>query len=358
MIYPFSGLSSKGLSGFLVIIGSCQLLDHIGIWSTLSPFATAINTIHVSDQGHFGMTEMDAKSQELPYLGQVVELADAGKVFYQALKNRQNIQLYCPNKVAQLARNIDSVNVTLDDGKQLTTKLLVAADGAISSCCDMFNISSTSHDFQQTAIIANISTSEPHKGRAFERFTPNGPIALLPMSDNRSSLVWCLPPDEADALLTSSESNFIEALQACFGWRMGEITQVGTRFSYPLLLRQSDKLISHRFAVIGNAAQTLHPIAGQGFNLGLRDVMTLAEEITQAITVTNDSGSNAVLSSYQQRREPDRYATVAMTSSLVHGFSNHSIPFILGRNLGLMAMSAHPHLQAPLIQRALGLVNR
>ncbi|WP_028022956.1 2-octaprenyl-6-methoxyphenyl hydroxylase [Enterovibrio calviensis] len=338
--------------------GSCQLLEQLGIWQKVAPFATAINTIHVSDRGHFGLTEMNARKEGLPYLGNVIELADAGRVFHQALHQAKNITLYCPSFVTELRRETDKVSITLNDGQVLTTKLMVAADGALSSCCDMVGIARHEHDFEQVALIANVTTSLPHQGKAFERFTETGPVALLPMSEGRSSLVWCVKPHQADDLLALSDGEFTDKLQHMFGWRLGQLLHVGQRSSYPLILRQATQLVSHRFAVVGNAAQTLHPIAGQGFNLGLRDVVTLAEEIAQAHNEHQDGGNMMMLQRYLHRREPDRDATVAMTSGLVHGFSNTSAPLIVGRNLGLAAMSVFSGLKAPLLTRAMGLVER
>lgn len=338
--------------------GSCQLLEQIGIWPVLAPFATPITTIHVSDRGHFGLTEMHASKEGVPFLGNVIELADAGRVFHKALGDAQNITLFCPAFVSEIERDTDKVTLTLNDGQTLTTRLVVAADGALSSCCDKVGIDRHEHDFEQIALIANVTTELAHQGRAFERFTETGPVALLPMSEGRSSLVWCVKPHEAPALLAMSDNEFAQALQRAFGWRLGRLLHVGQRGSYPLILRQATRLISHRFAVVGNAAQTLHPIAGQGFNLGLRDVVTLAEEIANAHLNQKDCGEMPVLQSYLARREPDRDATVAMTSGLVHGFSNTAAPLILGRNLGLAAMSVCSELKAPLLKRAMGLVER
>lgn len=338
--------------------GSCQLLEGIGIWSSLVPFATPISRIHVSDRGHFGLTEIHASDQGVDYLGNVIELADAGREFHQALGKAKNISLFCPAFVANIERSIDSVTLTLNDGQQLNTRLMVAADGAISSCCNMVGIERFEHDFEQVAIIANVTTDIAHQGRAFERFTQTGPVALLPMSQGRSSLVWCVKPHQAPTMLAMSDDEFAQALQDAFGWRLGRLLHVGERTSYPLILRQATRLISHRFAVVGNAAQTLHPIAGQGFNLGLRDVITLAEEIAHGYHQEQDIGAMPMLQGYLARREPDRDATVAMTAGLVHGFSNTTAPLILGRNLGLAAMSVCSELKAPLLKRAMGLVER
>ncbi|MDD1782937.1 2-octaprenyl-6-methoxyphenyl hydroxylase [Enterovibrio sp. ZSDZ35] len=338
--------------------GSSQLLASLGLWKALSPFATAIEHIHVSDKGHFGLTEMHAKDEGVESLGSVIELADAGRVFHAALTSSKTVTLFCPAFVTDIHRTVDDVTLTLNDSNKIRTKLVIAADGATSSCCQMVGIDRHEHDFEQVALIANVTTAMPHQGKAFERFTESGPIALLPMSEGRSSLVWCAKPKQASELLKLSDNAFIDALQRTFGWRLGKILHVGERNSYPLVLRQTTQLISHRFAVVGNAAQTLHPIAGQGFNLGLRDVVTLAEEIANAHHSGEDVGGMALLQQYLERREPDRNATVAMTSGLVHGFSNTSAPLILGRNLGLAAMSVCSELKAPLLQRAMGLVER
>ncbi|PKF51667.1 2-octaprenyl-6-methoxyphenyl hydroxylase [Enterovibrio nigricans] len=338
--------------------GSCQLLASLGLWKKLSPLATTIDHIHVSDRGHFGLTEMHAKEEGVESLGSVIELADAGRVFHSALTESQAITMFCPAFVTDIHRQRDDVTLTLNDNTKIKTKLVVAADGATSSCCQMIGIERHEHDFRQAALIANVTPSIPHQGKAFERFTETGPIALLPMSEGRCSLVWCVKPDDAAALLALSDSAFIDALQRAFGWRLGKLLHAGERSSYPLILRQATQLISHRFAVVGNAAQTLHPIAGQGFNLGLRDVATLAEEIAIAHQSGIDIGGMPLLQQYLERREPDRDATVAMTSGLVHGFSNTSAPLILGRNLGLAAMSVCRELKAPLLQRAMGLVER
>ncbi|EAZ72721.1 2-octaprenyl-6-methoxyphenol hydroxylase [Vibrio cholerae NCTC 8457] len=174
------------------------------------------------------------------------------------------------------------------------------------------------------------------------------------MSQDRLSLVWCLPPEQVAHWLHCSEAEFLQGLQQAFGWRLGALTHAGERSVYPLVLRYREQTVSHRFAIVGNAAQTLHPIAGQGFNLGIRDVATLAEEITRS----DDAGEYALLQRYFQRRQADRTATISLTTGLVHTFSNDWLAMRMGRNLGLMAMDNLPLLKAPLLRRTLGIVNR
>ncbi|PSW18598.1 2-octaprenyl-6-methoxyphenyl hydroxylase [Photobacterium sanctipauli] len=341
-----------------VSLGSVSLLESVGCWQQLAKVATPIEHIHVSDRGHAGMVNIDAKEQAVDALGYVIELADAGRIFHQRLNELDRIDLLCPATIAGIERQQAGVTVSLDTGDTIEGKLLVAADGALSGCCDMLGIGRCEHDFEQVAVIANVTTSEPHAGRAFERFTSHGPVALLPMSEGRSSLVWCVRPEDQAKVMGWSDDEFLSQLQQAFGWRLGEMVKTGSRSAYPLLLRQSQRLTSHRVAVVGNAAQTLHPIAGQGFNLGLRDVVTLAEEVTKGVGLYGDAGCQRVLSGYRQRREPDRGATVAMTAGLVGIFSNCSLPFIVGRNTGLMAMELIDVLKAPLVRRAMGQVER
>lgn len=338
--------------------GSANLLEKIGCWDTLAPVATPIEHIHVSDRGHAGLVRIDRRDIAVDALGYVIELADAGRVFHHQLADLTNVDLLCPAMITGITRHQDAVDLVLDNGDSLQAKLLVAADGALSGCCEMLNIGRSEYDFDQIAVIANITTAEPHQGRAFERFTPQGPLALLPMTEGRSSLVWCIRPEARDEVMGWDDETFLAQLQQAFGWRLGELVKTGRRSAYPLLLRQSERLTSHRVAVVGNAAQTLHPIAGQGFNLGLRDVMSLAEEIATGVTAGEDAGSAAVLSRYRQRREADRDATVAMTTGLVGLFANDSFPLVAGRNVGLMAMGAMDVVKGPLVRRAMGQVER
>ncbi|MCD9487799.1 2-octaprenyl-6-methoxyphenyl hydroxylase [Photobacterium iliopiscarium] len=338
--------------------GSSRLLDTIQLWPTLANVATAIKHIHVSDRGHAGMVELSAQQLAVDALGYVIELAEAGKIFHHQLATRSNIDLFCPAKVEHIERTQAEALVRLNTGKRLRTKLVVAADGATSHCCELLHIGRDEYDFEQVAVIANITTAEPHQGQAFERFTEHGPVALLPMAQGRSSLVWCIEPQQQARIMALSDAQFLTELQAVFGWRLGALMVVGERHCYPLILRQSQRLVSHRTAVIGNAAQTLHPIAGQGFNLGLRDAMTLAEEIAAGVKRGADIGLPAVLGRYRERRLPDRQATIAMTTSLVSLFANDNPALAVGRNLGLMTMSLSNTLQAPLLRRAMGQVKR
>ncbi|EGQ8066865.1 2-octaprenyl-6-methoxyphenyl hydroxylase [Vibrio parahaemolyticus] len=335
--------------------GTVNLLRHLELWSAIEPFSTPIEHIHVSDRSHAGMTDITKHDVGVEALGYVVELADVGRVYQELLTHSTAIDLYCPDSAKHITRTQENVTLELASGELLNAKLLVAADGAVSQCCQQIGLELSEHDFDQVAVIANIVTQEPHQGRAFERFTENGPVALLPMSDNRMSLVWCLRPDEAQIVMELSESEFLERLQQDFGWRLGAMQKVGLRASYPLLLRHRKQNISHRFAIVGNAAQTLHPIAGQGFNLGIRDVVTLAEELVKQ---GEDVGRYQGLIRFSQRREADRNETIWLTSSLVHVFSNDLLAMRIGRNTALAAMDNLSIFKQPLLRHTLGLVKR
>ncbi|MCY9805416.1 2-octaprenyl-6-methoxyphenyl hydroxylase [Vibrio scophthalmi] len=346
------GFDSRSIA---LSFGTVEILKSLGLWEQIAPVATAIKHIHVSDRSHAGMTNIDHSDISVAALGYVVELADVGRIYQTQLEQRPSISLLCPDSVHEIERTASHNVVTLQSGEQVECRLLVAADGAISSCCQALGFELKQHDFDQVALIANIRCQQAHQGRAFERFTEQGPVALLPMSDDRMSLVWCLRPEVAERVLQLDDAAFLAELQQAFGWRLGQMTQVGLRASYPLLLRYRAQNISHRFAIVGNAAQTLHPIAGQGFNLGIRDVASLAEEVVQSLA---DVGRYQVLNAFNRRRQADRDTTIAMTSALVHIFSNDYLSLRIGRNLGLAMMDNVPSLKTPLLQRTLGLVAR
>lgn len=338
--------------------GTCQQLTNIGIWPAIADCATAITNVHVSDRGHASFVNLSAEDYHIPALGQVVELHDIGQRLFTLLRKAPGVSLYCPQRVTTLQREQDGVHVRLSDGRELQGSLLVAADGSRSALAAQCGVVWQSDDYQQVAVIANVTTSEPHQGRAFERFTQYGPLAMLPMSGGRCSLVWCHAGKDAERVANWNDAEFCQQLQQAFGWRLGRITHVGARHQYPLALTTATQSIAHRLVLVGNAAQTLHPIAGQGFNLALRDVMSLAENLSQAWQSQQDVGGLQVLAGYQQQRATDKARTIGMTDSLVHLFANHWAPLVVGRNLGLMAMEHFTPARDVLAQRTLGWVAR
>lgn len=338
--------------------GTCQQLTRIGIWQALAECATAINTVHVSDRGHAGFVTLSAEDYHIDALGQVVELHDVGQRLFARLRRAAGVTLHCPARVAGVQRTPDRVRVELEEGTQLDGALVVAADGTGSALGTACGIRWQQSDYQQVAAIANVTTELAHNGRAFERFTEHGPLAMLPMSDGCCSLVWCHPLDRRDEVLSWSDDVFSQQLQRAFGWRLGRIVHSSRRTVYPLVLTTAESTISHRTVLVGNAAQTLHPIAGQGFNLGIRDVMSLAETLAGAWQDAEDPGAYPVLCRYRQRREADKKAIIGVTDGLVHLFANRWAPLVAGRNAGLMAMELLTPARDVLAQCTLGWVAR
>lgn len=338
--------------------GTCQQLTRIGVWPSISASATAITSVHVSDRGHAGFVTIEANDFQINALGQVVELHDVGQRLFALLGKAPGVTLHCPQRVSTFTRTMDNVSVALGNGTVLDGRLLVAADGSRSPLAAQCGISWQQDDYQQIAAIANVTTALPHNGRAFERFTEHGPLAMLPMSDGRCSLVWCHPQQVENEVKSWNAERFCNELQRAFGWRLGRITHAGARHVYPLALTTASQSVSHRVVLVGNAAQTLHPITGQGFNLGLRDAISLAESLRCAHQLQQDPGCYSVLAEYQQRRAGDKTATIGVTDGLVQLFANRWAPLVAGRNLGLMAMEHFTPARDVLAQRALGWVAR
>ncbi|KIO38292.1 2-octaprenyl-6-methoxyphenyl hydroxylase [Shewanella sp. cp20] len=337
--------------------GSIFELTRLGIWPKLAHLGTAIENIHVSDRGHFGMTTLNAKDFHLPYLGQVVELERVGAKLFSLLE-QQEVSLFCPAKVASIAAGVDEQQLMLDDGTAISAKLVVAADGLHSKVRQDFKLPLEQVDFEQVALVANVLTDTPHHEWAYERFTDSGPLAILPMANvdgqPRVSLVWALAPEHAELMLGADKSAFLDALQDAFGHRAGRFIDVGERHAYPLKLSYMARPIYQRTVFIGNAAQTLHPIAGQGFNLGLRDLVCLLEVVDEALERDEDIGGAKLTHEYLSRRQQDRDTTITNVEFLVRGFSNQHWPLVAGRNLGLRLLSWCPPLKTPIARKAMG----
>ena len=336
--------------------GTCEALARHGLWPHLVPHCSPITHIHVSDRGHCGQTRLSAAEYGLPALGQVIELSAAGIVLQEAIAASPQIRMLCPARLEAIDPDEGGVTLALEGGARYRTRLLVAADGGHSFVRQHFKMPVSRHDYGQSAIIATVKTAEDPAGRAFERFTDGGPLALLPMQDGLSSLVWSVPRDEAQGLLALDDAAFLARLQQAFGWRLGRIERTGVRHLYPLVLTVADYPLAQRTVLVGNAAHLLHPIAGQGFNLGMRDLDLLTRAVGRALAAGEDIGSFEVLSGYWQLRKGDQAQTVWLTSSLAQLFSNDHDPLVAGRNLALSLMGWLSCLKAPLASRTLGFV--
>jgi 2-octaprenyl-6-methoxyphenol hydroxylase len=322
--------------------GARQILQTLGVWEQIATTAAPIREIHVSDAGHFGVARLNAAEHELAAFGYVVGNRHLGAVLWRALGRSPQIELRSPARVSALRLAPDWAELSVegeqgDDGL-LQARLVVAADGAHSLVKQAAGIDSSASDYQQVALVANISTDRSARGVAFERFTATGPLALLPLADGAYTVVWTLAPDTAQALRACDAGEFCRALQHSFGWRAGQILQVSRRACYPLSLVRAQGLIAERVALIGNAAQALHPVAAQGFNLGLRDAAMLAELIATA----HDPGAPALLAQFARQRELDRGGMIRFTDQLVKLFSARRGAAITVRNLGLLLFDLSP----------------
>jgi 2-octaprenyl-6-methoxyphenol hydroxylase len=338
--------------------GSRRIFDGLGLWQSLTKYTTAINRIHVSDQGRFGFARLDNRQEGVDALGYVITARNLGKALVHQLDQIDNLTLITPANLTDIKLGDDHATaIVTRNGKTetITANLIVAADGGNSTVRQLLDIHTTDHDYNQTAIVANITPELPHQHVAYERFTKHGPLALLPMEDNRCALVWTHDPQESKRLLGLNDDEFLNELQPCFGWRLGRFFKVGKRTAYPLKLVRAQEQVRNRLALIGNAAHTLHPIAGQGFNLGLRDVATLAQIVSDASRDGQDIGALELLEKYSQWRTRDHRQVIGFTNTLVSTFSNHFPPLAIARNLGLIATDIIPPLKHTLSKHSMGI---
>ncbi|GAA76698.1 2-octaprenyl-6-methoxyphenol hydroxylase [Pseudoalteromonas sp. BSi20480] len=333
---------------------SVEYLQTLNLFDQNAPYTSAIKKVSVSDRGHFGKTHIQSAEFAKPSLGYVVEVNPFGRALHQRLL-QSSISLFCPDSVLEIQQTLHSNALTLQSGEQLNAKLIIVADGAQSPTRQLLGLNFNTQPYEQGAIIANIEVAEGHNNHAFERFTQHGPMALLPMSNNRYSLVWCMEKEQINSYMDLNEIEFLSALQSAFGYRAGQFVKVGMRASYPLVYGQAESLIAHRTVVIGNAAHAIHPIAGQGFNLGLRDVQVLSDLIANS---SNELGSYAFTREYGQLRCQDIKTVMTLTDALVRLFSNSSRVLALGRSIGLFSMDLFPALKAPLAKQLMGQVKQ
>jgi 2-octaprenyl-6-methoxyphenol hydroxylase len=407
--------------------GSAQYLKKLGVWSLIKNHVCPITDIDISDQGHFGKTRLSANAHGVDALGYVIEMARLGKTQLTllsqhlnkqqsattnlkgnakdnndsssganinknnnnsdtakhnnntSLNSKQNVFWFSGDSInainwhAKSDIDINSINpakvtVSLTSGQQITASLLLGCDGVQSPVRKLANIAVESVDYEQVALIANVATSKAHHNKAFERFTNNGPLAMLPLmqlsaksgiaqeltSASRCSLVWTMTKEQAESLQTLNDKKFAQALEVAFGSYLGAITQVGKRETFPLRLLHAKQQITHRLALIGNASHTIHPIAGQGFNLSLRDVQVMAENISDALANGHDIGGFKCLQAYQVNRQQDQHDIIKLTDSLVTLFANDLPPLVAGRNIALHMLNGLPSLKKVLMKKAMG----
>lgn len=342
--------------------GTRRIFQALDLWDTLEPTATPIEHIHISERGAAGFAHLDAREEGVDALGYVTEARMIGAALQSRLAGLANFELLCPARLERVVVAPDAVHAFIAFGDsrtaELRARLLVAADGARSPVREQLGIATLRWDYGQQAVIANVTPTLHHGHVAYERFTAEGPIALLPMSDHRCAVVCTVNEPEAAAVLALDDSAFLALVQARFGDRLGPLLRAGRRQAYPLFLLKAREHARTRVALIGNAAHTLHPIAGQGFNLGIRDVAALAEVIANAQCADEDFGTLTVLNRYAAWRRWDQRQTIAFTDALNRLFGNPLLPVRAARNLGLLAFDLLPPAKRWLARQAMGLDGR
>ncbi|MBB2493995.1 2-octaprenyl-6-methoxyphenyl hydroxylase [Aquipseudomonas ullengensis] len=334
--------------------GSRQLYERLGIWPAISQRAEAISQIHVSDRGRLGATRLSAEDECVPALGYVVENAWLGHCLWQAL-DPEVVSWRCPAEVTRLQPLGDGYRLTLNDDSQIDCDLAVLADGGRSGLREQLGIAVRHTPYEQSALIANVSPVEPHVGQAFERFTEHGPMALLPLADNRCALVWTRPPVDAERLQQLPDAAFLAELQAAFGYRLGALRQVGARHLYPLALVEATEQARPHLVLLGNAAHSLHPVAGQGYNLSLRDTLVLAETLLESPAPLGDL---TTLQRYLTRQQQDQALTVGFSDRLPRLFGRGESLLVAGRTLGLLGLDLLPPAKRWFARQAMGLGTR
>jgi 2-octaprenyl-6-methoxyphenol hydroxylase len=342
--------------------GTVRAFRTLGVWFAMEREAAPIRKIHVSDQGRFGTARVDAAEQGLEALGYVVPNRVIGAALWQGLARASGVDVIAPAQVTgnELEGACRTVRYeTGGESRSLTARLVVAADGVRSVVREQAGIAADHLEYDQVALTAVMTTQRFHDYVAYERFTEDGPIAILPLTDGRCGMVWTRKPESVERLLALSDAEFLCEFQAAFGFRLGRFLRIGQRASYNLMLSRSDRHIAPRLAVVGNAAQGLHPIAGQGFNLGLRDAMSLAEVIAdQRVAGMHDAGDADLLQAYADWRETDRRRIVAFTDGLVRLFSSPLGVLRSLRGIGLLAFDVLPPAKSALARLSVGAAER
>ena len=337
-----------------------QIYQELGLWEALQEHATPIYEVHITEQGSFGKARLKAEQEKVESFGQVIENAWLGRVLLQQVKQEALIELIDGVQVTSLTQEADWAYIEAIRGAEkiaLQSKLVIAADGRDSFCRKALGIGASEHDYDQVAIVTTVQTSKPHNHVGFERFSPLGPLALLPLpGEYRRSVVWPVQKGtEGEWLGDENDQHFLDALQQTYGDRAGKFQKTGKRFSFPLSQVLAEKQAVGRVVLMGNAAHTIHPVAGQGFNLCMRDAYVLRRYLIEQNTQASDLGDAAMLLDYEKSRLTDQQRVIKFCDSVVRGFSNQNPILKFIRNTGLVAFDTIPGIKPLVANYAMGL---
>lgn len=339
---------------------SVQIYQKLGLWDALQQHATPILQVHITEQGSFGKARLIAEQEKVESFGQVIENAWLGRVLLTQVRQQPLIELIDGVQVTALTQDAEQVHIEAKRGDEvlkLESKLLIAADGRDSFCRQAIGVGVDVHDYDQVAIVTTVQTSKPHEQVGFERFSALGPLALLPLpGEYRRSVVWPVKKGtEGEWLGDENDQHFLNALQQTYGDRAGKFEKTGKRFSYPLSQVLAHKQAVGRVILMGNAAHTIHPVAGQGFNLCLRDADVLVRYLVNQLTASDDIGNPDNLLAYEQARLSDQQRVIKFCDTVVRGFSNQNPLLKLIRNTGLIAFDVIPGVKPLVANYAMGL---
>ncbi len=342
-----------------------ETLKALNVWQKLENSAEPIEEIHISDQGHFGLVQINAKDEKVDALGWVLDNKAIGLTLNQDLLSSDTVETLSPVQVTNITHQQDCVELECFNQNTpftISASLAVLAEGGRSGLSDKLGIHRRQQDYEQVGIIANVAFSKPHEQVAYERFTPNGPLALLPLpdfeNDHRAALIWTQKAATYKDVFELSDDEFLRRLQKEFGHRVGQFTKVGQRAVFPLRLQEAEEQIRHNLVLLGNVAHTLHPIAGQGFNLSFRDTMRLAENISTSIKAGINPGSYQELQKYLHTSVQDQDLTVAFSHHLTKLFSSNQVAMVWSRKFGLLSIDLVRPLKRTLSEQAMGMGGR
>ncbi|MEB5476505.1 2-octaprenyl-6-methoxyphenyl hydroxylase [Acinetobacter pollinis] len=339
---------------------SVEIYNKLGLWARLQEYATPIRQVHITEEGGFGKARLLAEQENVENFGQVIENAWLGRVLLSEVKKNNLIELIDGIEVTALTQNEKQVTVQAkrkQENIQIQSQLVVAADGRDSFCRQALGVDASVHDYEQVAIVTTVQTSKPHHHVGFERFSALGPLALLPLpGENRRSVVWPVKKGTEEQWLGSeNDQKFLDALQHTYGGRAGKFEKTGKRFCYPLSQVLSHKQAIGRVVLMGNAAHTIHPVAGQGFNLCLRDADVLVRFLSNHLKTSEDIGDQELLKAYEQARLIDQQRVIKFCDTVVRGFSHQNPVLKFVRNTGLIAFDIIPGIKPIVATYAMGL---